>query len=510
MSNVINPLVSQLFLDNHVIEETSRVKKIIHSPHKYYNNPLYKAGASWEGTSIHYLGGVHFDKKEGILKAWYAVLSPSKHPEIKHAVCMITSTDGIHWERPELDVYKTSDGQWTNIVLLITHGGGTGAPTIIYEPENTEEPWTMVLSTTDGEGNWDYKGYILRSPDGIHWRWTVSHPNGINHKMHDRSAAVKSDNKQFPYTIISRGSEDLRKWKFVRSAHRVGINENEKDGDPTRVVIPDFLDNPEAQVYHCSAFKYNDLYIGTIYWFWEFDNPIGNMELITSRDTIHWERVEPRTIFLDHTPEGAKVGAFDSYRVELSLSAPLGYKEGTFMNLNESSLNYSQFSDASPKQDSLWFYYLGGPICHPGPDTTGHVTSMLQLGLAELRVDGFCGLRATKFPGYIFTKPMIWPGGELELNASDLGGGGNGNIKTEVLTDTMEVIDGFTAENSNNLSRSGIQTWNGKSLNELRGKNIRFKFCLSNAELFSFKSHGGKPLIEKKPNPKIEHMQLFN
>ena len=180
------------------------------------------------------------------------------------------------------------------------------------------------------------------------------------------------------------------------------------------------------------------------------------------------------------------------------------------MNLNESSLNYSQFSDASPKQDSLWFYYLGGPICHPGRDTTGHVTSMLQLGLAELRVDGFCGLRATKFPGYIFTKPMIWPGGELELNLSDLGGGGNGNIKTEVLTDTMEVIDGFTAANSNNLSRSGIQTWNGKSLNELRGKNIRFKFCLSNAELFSFKSHGGKPLIEKKPNPKIEHMQLFN
>ena len=35
MSNVINPLVSQLFLDNHVIEENSRVKKIIHSPHKY-------------------------------------------------------------------------------------------------------------------------------------------------------------------------------------------------------------------------------------------------------------------------------------------------------------------------------------------------------------------------------------------------------------------------------------------------------------------------------------------
>ena len=160
------------------------------------------------------------------------------------------------------------------------------------------------------------------------------------------------------------------------------------------------------------------------------------------------------------------------------------------MNLNESSLDSSQFSDASPKPDSLWFYYLGGPICHPGPDTGGHVTSMLQLGLAELKVDGFCGLRATKFPGYIFTKPMIWPGGELELNVQDLGGGRNGNIKTEVLTDTMEVIDGFTSENSNSI-RTGIQTWNGKSLNELRGKNIRFKFCLSNTELFSFKSTGG-------------------
>ena len=95
---------------------------MVHQLHKYYGNPVYTVQMPWEGTGVVYLGGVYIDPADRLWKAWYVSLHPPEYLEIIFAVCIIFSEDGIHWYRPELDVYRSTNGEKTNIVLSWTLG----------------------------------------------------------------------------------------------------------------------------------------------------------------------------------------------------------------------------------------------------------------------------------------------------------------------------------------------------------------------------------------------------
>ena len=69
----------------------------------------------------------------------------------------------------------------------------------------------MVISSCE-VGTWNYKGYILRSADGVHWRWERPMPNGVDHGMHDRCTALRGPDPEFPYVLLSRGNEDAKRW----------------------------------------------------------------------------------------------------------------------------------------------------------------------------------------------------------------------------------------------------------------------------------------------------------
>ena len=136
---------SQLFLDDAIIEQSVRLQRVMHQPHKYFDNPVYTVGVPWEGTGIVYLGGVYIDPADGLWKAWYVTLAPPEYPEIQFAICMIVSDDGIHWSRPELDVYRGHNGEMTNIVLDLGPAGRTTAPTILHEPETFSGPVSRIV-----------------------------------------------------------------------------------------------------------------------------------------------------------------------------------------------------------------------------------------------------------------------------------------------------------------------------------------------------------------------------
>jgi hypothetical protein len=465
---------SQLFLDDGMIEQAVRLWRVIHQPHKYYGNPVYTVGAPWEGRGVVYLGGVYVDPKDGRWKAWYATLHPPDYPEITFAVCLITSVDGIHWTRPELDVYSGHNGEKTNIVLDLGKVERAAAPTIIHEPENEAEPWTMVLSCA--KGSLEYKAYVLRSSDGVHWRWEEEMPNGVVHGMHDRCTAMKGPNPEYPYVLFSRGKEDMAKWGLVRSVHRVAINPRKACGSPERVLHPDLEDDPSGQIYHAHGFAYEDIYIGLFQWYREREDPYGEMELMVSRDTVTWDRLRPRQPFLPRSPGGGALGAFDCQVTDTALSPPIRTSEGG--------------------AETLWFYYWGGPAMHGNR----HLTFGQGIGLAQLRVDGFCSLRAHRFPGTLVTRPFIWPGGRLLVNASVLGGGGGwwqgtGGLKTEVLTEDLEVVVGLDRGSADNVTGDGTsleQTWNLDpwAMGKVKGEEVRLKFYMDNIDLYSFRSSG--------------------
>jgi hypothetical protein len=424
----------------------------------------------WEGAGMIYLGGVYIDPADSMWKAWYVTLSPPEYPEIDFAICMIVSSDGIHWERPELDVYRGHDGRWTNIVLDLSPAGRTAAPTIIHEPGRKDEPWTMFISLCSPVESTHYLGYILRSSDGVHWRWVNQIPDGLEHGFHDRTTAFKCDDPEFPYVMIGRGKEDIYKWGLERAAHRCAGNENGVDGEPTRVVTQELEDDPHGQIYHAQGFAYESTYIGLFQWYWETDDPYGEMELLTSRDTVNWSRVRPRRVFL---PRG-RPGEFDSHITDTALSPPI---------------RTPQAAQPISTTESLWFYYWGGPAMHGNR----HLPYGRGMGLAHLRADGFCSLRASRFDGTLVTKPIKWPGGSLILNATCLGGSGAGSLKVEVLTDDLKPIDGLTKDDLDAGPQDGtrlVQTWGQQpdALDKITDETIRLKFYLDNYDLFSFRA----------------------
>jgi hypothetical protein len=462
---------AQMFLDDALIEQQVRLQRILHQPVKYYGNPLYEAGAPWEGHGIHYLGGVHLDPGDSLWKAWYCTINPPERPEITFAICMIVSDDGFSWRRPDLDVYRDSDGRWTNIVLDLGKAGRTAAPTIMHDPTDESEPWTMFISLAWPADSKEYRGYFLKSPDGVHWRWLQERPEGLRHGFHDRTTAMFDPANDPPYVIIGRGKEDIYQWDLPRTAHRCRSSLTKMEpGDPTRVIVPDLEDDPTGQIYHAQGFAYEDIYVGLFQWYWEQDQPWGEMELLFSRDSVEWDRMRPRVSFLPPTS-----GAFDGAITETALSPPIRTSRGANSGL-------------SPDIETLNFYYTGGPAMHGDR----HLTFGRSLGLAQLRLDGFCSLRTGPYPGILTTKPVTWPGGSLSVNATCLGGSGNGSLRIEVLTPDLKPIPGMTRDECDPLSNDAtrqIVTWSGESMMDaMADREIRLRFHLDHYELYSFRA----------------------
>lgn len=173
------------------------------------------------------------------------------------------------------------------------------------------------------------------------------------------------------------------------------------------------------------------------------------IELVTSRDGVHWKRSEGRVPFLDTTPGGLDSG------VIWPCNSPVVVG------------------------DELWFYY--GMAVH------GHGLSYTKLpGLARHRRDGFVSLAAGELAGWVYTESMICPGGALHVNADARGG--------ELAVSVIEQ-DGYHAPEyavvrcatQDGDAISHRLTWIERTdLEPLKGKEIRLKFYLRQADLYSY------------------------
>ncbi len=90
----------QLFVDDFLIEETT-LSPVYHKAVKYEGNPVLKAETSWEiahsPVACPKSGGVWYDEKEHLYKMWYEA-------GWLHQMAYAVSSDGICWERPDLDL----------------------------------------------------------------------------------------------------------------------------------------------------------------------------------------------------------------------------------------------------------------------------------------------------------------------------------------------------------------------------------------------------------------------
>ncbi|MFM7072249.1 MAG: hypothetical protein ACKO38_10710, partial [Planctomycetota bacterium] len=108
------------------------------------------------------------------------------------------------------------------------------------------------------------------------------------------------------------------------------------------------------------------------------------------------------------------------------------------------------------------------------------------VGLATLRLDGFVSVEAGGEPGTLTTKPLVFLGDTLEVNANAAGG----ELTIEALDSMGKAIDGFTRNTCTPIATDSVRhtvRWKGGSdCHLLQGRPIQLRFHLKNAKLYAF------------------------
>ena len=133
--------------------------------------------------------------------------------------------------------------------------------------------------------------------------------------------------------------------------------------------------------------------------------------------------------------------------------------------------------------DEIRFYYTGISGRHWNTyhkDVPDHA-----VGLATLRLDGFVSVE-TSTEGTLTTKPLVFLGDTLVVNASAEGG----TLVVEALDADGKPIEGFTRADCAPINTDSVRhivTWKGNpDCHLLQARPIKLRFYLKNAKLFSF------------------------
>jgi len=454
----------QLLADDELIDETYRLGRRVHPPLKY-SQPVIVPDRPWEGLGLFLWGTVIYDHQDAAFKMWYQTHSAVTAPQSRRLICYATSKDGLTWEKPLLGLVEFDGSTHNNIV--IDPGPALDSPSVVYDPEdeNTDRRYKMIYRAAES----GIVGlYVAFSPDGI--RWTkVPEPVAPGHG--DRTNAMFTRDKNGKYVVFTRKPNMMQDYN-TRCVYRIESEDFIRWSPPELIMKPTLADGPNMQFYSMTGFPYGDQYLGVLERMHTVPDVLDE-ELTTSRDGRFWRRVDPRQTFLAREKE------WEGNWVHVSSNPPIEF------------------------QGRLWWYYCGRHYTHGAP--LPHRES--RIGLATSRMDGFVSIEGGPEEGRLLTKPLRWPGGDLEINAEtrtslvDYFGLHDGAVRVAVFDSCRNPISGFSLEESvpfvgDTESRRGGQEYHkpewtsARNLNELKGQNVRLAFYIRSARLYAFRATG--------------------
>jgi hypothetical protein len=455
----------QLFVDDFLIESTD-LRRSFHRPEVYPGSPVLRGDKPWEaGHAMPYSDGAFYDPKDRVFKIWYRGAG---------ATLYATSRDGVHWEKPLLDVQP-----------------GTNA--IQTGPHDSSTVW---LDLDEPDASRRYKmGYslghnkpfaIFESADGIHWGQAIAQSvrsadritffknpfrNVWVFSLRDHDWAPSNGAAKVLDTPPKEYEDYIgrlrRYWEVPDFAKGAAWKAGDTGPNNPRVAAPawamaDRLDprridlNVQPQLYNLDAVAYESLMLGAFaIWPGQYaDSEKPNYLTIGySRDGFHWTRPDRRP-FIE----------------------PTG-REGDWNRRNVQSVG----GVCLLVGDRIYFYFSARAGV-PGSRKSGDTST----GLATLRRDGFASLDADGTARTLTTRVVRFTGSRLFVNVDSTAG----EMRVEALDAGGRAISGFTAADCLPLrvdSTLAAVRWRGGSdLASLAGRSVRFRFHLRDARLFSF------------------------
>ena len=485
-----------LFVDDENIEVIENLARKLHQPEKFDNNVVIRPDYRWENVGIQVRTTPVWVPDEGVFKLIYNTIAEGTTPAadvtgamygMDRYACYATSTDGVNWQKPFLEMHDYAGGDWhgrpigkkNNIVP--TAAGMVQGPVLDPHDPDPRRRFKGLRHGTDGLRS-------LVSADFLHWEELDTPPL----PSHDESHLTYDDNER-QFILLAKGggpygrswhlslSNDFAQWEH----HGLVFHADQVDQENGRERLQRFFDDPAyltpfvnrpeergTDVYNFPVFPYEGLYLATPvmhHWSGKYPPLYENIEsrksveLASSRDLKKWNRVADRAPFMELSPVGDG-SAYDTCQI-LVTNCPV------------------------VRNNELWFYYLG--FRHRAL-TTDQVIKRKYLDgsalcMARLRMDGFVSLKGGVEWGSVLTKPLTVTGPNLHINTDSW----RGKVLVEVLdADSGTPIPGFTREDCvpfviNSIDEK-VQWRTETSLSALAGRTVRLRFHIWRAELYAY------------------------
>jgi len=301
-------------IDDAFLLEVHNLQRKVNQAIKY-PEPVLKLDASWDterSDSFNYIN-ILYDEQEGIFKMWYVVTGvfPGEYWERGRKTAYATSKDGIHWEKPIMNMVEINGSCKNNYIipemLSLNYN-------IIVDPSDIPARKYKITFTVESEETRWAKFHsalsLAYSADGIHWD-LPTHVNPILRGVADDLWGFLYDPERRKNQLYTRRVPNLPRDISLYESYDL-VNWQDKG----RVLVAgDELDPPEMYNLHGLApFFYEDFclgLLGTMYFLPEaetytvFNRPpedwpckdlgVLDVQLSYSRDGVTWLRPRKRS-----------------------------------------------------------------------------------------------------------------------------------------------------------------------------------------------------------------------
>ena len=498
----IEPRERYLLLDQRLISTVANAALKQGIVKKHPANPVFRDELPWEVNGSHMFPSVVFDPEENIYKCWYyswyngtdeqkAIKDDLKPgPEAPEhvsessitelAFLYATSKDGINWEKPRFKQYLHK-GEPTNIVFFA--GDGVGVYRDPYDPDPSRR--YKAIGALQGAK----RIFTSCSSDGIHWS-----------KEHDTKVNVSADghnnvfwdpiakqyvgiSRVFSYGVCGYDIDNYKSIPWLSGfvvGQRVVARSTSKDfveWSPPEIVFE--YGHTRRQIYSMPSFYTHGVFLGLpmIYDTSQSYAKVLKEEKLNTpdlkaelKDAGKSCRIWPGLAWSPDSKDWNWVDQRDKALIPLSRDT----------DSDEWGMIFAAYAPVI-LDDEIRLYYSAQKLKH-GNLHRG------WMGLATLRVDGWAGYepKDDSKEGFVETQPILCDGQTLLL-AADYDTRFIDSAVTVTVKDTEGKVLGTGKLRNGSKPYASVEWKNEFNLSDHKGKNIRLRFTINHAKLYSFK-----------------------
>ena len=443
----------ELFVDEFLVASQKDVALKLHEPVR--REIVLATDQPWEGPTSAYFSVIQDGRK---VRLYYRGSATVSDHSVEQFTCVAESDDGIHFTRPRVGLIDFADSKENNIVWRGVESHNFAAFLDANPTARPDERYKALGGIKDKGKNWQQGEtpgglYAFASADGFTWRKLRSEPV-LTQGAFDSQNLALWDATRGHYTSFTRiFTNRIRAIQSATSADFITWSE----GTPHRYAA----DVPAEHFYTsatvvCPTAPHLFLSFPKRFATNRTKVPghrggpgVSDTVFMTSRDGLTWDRP-----FLE---AWARPGPDLKNWTERSNMVACGL-----------------YDDGGPE----WSLYISEHYRHPDH----------RIRRLTVRRQGFASMHAGARPGEFTTPPLVFSGQKLQLNYAT---SATGSVRIELQDESGRPLPGFALADMPELfgdEFDAVVKWKtGTDLAALRGKTIRLRVQLKDADLYALR-----------------------